>query len=186
MKECEIGQGLLGNSVARAMGGAVQNATLPCDGHVATRRQRNLFPGRGSACGRQQGRAEVSSRRSRPLRSHVHLRPSSEGHFSEASSQSKSVLTERRESSKMVERADRTSTARSPSGAHPRRSPRRMVGGDSRRMELAHGVRRIQGRPNRGEQGPEAVLRTLGPQAQVLRCHIGDYPAQGPTCRSWF
>ena len=29
MNECEIGQGLLGNSVARAMGGAVQNATLP-------------------------------------------------------------------------------------------------------------------------------------------------------------
>ena len=29
MNECEIGQGLLGNSVARAMGGAVQDATLP-------------------------------------------------------------------------------------------------------------------------------------------------------------
>ena len=29
MYECEIGQGLLGNSVARAMGGAVQDATLP-------------------------------------------------------------------------------------------------------------------------------------------------------------
>lgn len=29
MYECEIGQGLLGNSVARAVGGAVQNATLP-------------------------------------------------------------------------------------------------------------------------------------------------------------
>ena len=29
MCECEIGQGLLGNSVARAMGGAVQDATLP-------------------------------------------------------------------------------------------------------------------------------------------------------------
>ena len=29
MYECEIGQGLLGNSVARAVGGTVQNATLP-------------------------------------------------------------------------------------------------------------------------------------------------------------
>ena len=29
MYECEIGQGLPGNSVPRAMGGAVQNATLP-------------------------------------------------------------------------------------------------------------------------------------------------------------
>ena len=29
MYECEIGHGLLGNSVARAMGGAVQDATLP-------------------------------------------------------------------------------------------------------------------------------------------------------------
>ena len=29
MYECEIGQGLLGNSVARAVGGAVQDATLP-------------------------------------------------------------------------------------------------------------------------------------------------------------
>ena len=29
MYKCEIGQGLLGNSVARAMGGAVQDATLP-------------------------------------------------------------------------------------------------------------------------------------------------------------
>ena len=29
MYECEIGQGLPGNSVPRAMGGAVQNTTLP-------------------------------------------------------------------------------------------------------------------------------------------------------------
>ena len=34
MYECEIGQGLLGNSVARAVGGAVQNATLPGPPHI--------------------------------------------------------------------------------------------------------------------------------------------------------
>ena len=37
MNECEIGQGLLGNSVARAMGGAVQDATLPAHRHAPQR-----------------------------------------------------------------------------------------------------------------------------------------------------
>ena len=39
MYECEIGQGLLGNSVARAMGGAVQDATLPCSSQASRLRR---------------------------------------------------------------------------------------------------------------------------------------------------
>ena len=39
MYECEIGQGLLGNSVARAVGGAVQNATLPFAVHAGVSTQ---------------------------------------------------------------------------------------------------------------------------------------------------
>ena len=41
MYECEIGQGLLGNSVARAVGGAVQNATLPCGLHQIPNKKLN-------------------------------------------------------------------------------------------------------------------------------------------------
>ena len=50
MYECEIGQGLLGNSVARAVGGAVQNATLPLAGEAGyflSQLARWLLPGYG-------------------------------------------------------------------------------------------------------------------------------------------